>query len=323
MAVKRTRVGKRHRAWVKWLVALGVVAVLGIVFAASVGVGSWLLKKAEQYPAGDAQQEVTVPEDQIVPIKVPLIKAYAYAIGDRYSSYLYSDISHLCAPLRAQDGSLLFASRVCEHAGWDQNGTADLALNVWELHKNGLYLCTYMPISGFAVEDAVLRELVLSYEASLIVEAAESGVDEIFLTGVTPTQTNITEIVQYLRRIKSLSGDCAIGVMITPQVLLAAEHDVYLAAQLMEVCDFLVLDLRGLPLHTSEAGTEAETGANTEAQTDGAQASELTVAYVMEHMRYDLTRYSPRLALGGDQTEALDYIIERDYENWLIMGEEK
>lgn len=325
MAVKRARVGRRHHAWIKWLVALGVVAVLGIVFAASVGVGSWLLKKAEQYPAGDAQPEITVPEEQIIRVNVPSIKAYAYTVGGRYSSYVYSEISHLCAPLRAQDGTLLFDSRVCKHAGWDESGSVDLALNVWELHENGLYLCTYMPVCGFALEDAALRELTLSYEASLIAEAAKSGVDEIFLTGIEPTQANIADIVQYLRRVKGLAGDTAIGVLVTPQVLLAAEHDVYLAVQLMEVCDFLVLDLRGLPLHAPQTETEAETetGTESEVQTGSAQISEMTVAYVMEHMQYELIRYSPRLALSGEQTDALDFIIGKNYQNWLIMGEKE
>lgn len=319
MAVKRARVGRRPRVWIKWLVALGVVAVLGIVFAVSVGVGSWLLKKAEQYPAGDAQPEMTVPEEQIIPVNVPSVRAYAYTVGERYSSYVYSGISHLCAPLRAQDGTLLFDSRVCKHTEWDENGSADLAINVWELHKNGLYLCTYMPVEGFATEDAVLRELTLSYEASLIAEAAESGVDEIFLTGIEPTQANIASVVQYLRRVKGLAGDTAIGVLVSPQVLLAAEHDVYLAAQLMEVCDFLVLDLRGLPLYASGTETEAET----QAQTTGTQTGEVTVAYVMEHMQYELIRYSPRLALSGEQTDALDFIIGKNYQNWLIMGEKE
>ena len=36
-------------------------------------------------------------------------------------------------------------------------------------------------------------------------------------------------------------------------------------------------------------------------------------------MRYELTRYAPRLAFDGEQTDALDYVIEQNYGNWLIM----
>lgn len=325
MAVKRVRMKNKHRAWVKWVVAIGIVAFLGATLAASVGIGNRLLKTAEQYPASVEQESVTVPPEKIIPVRVPAIKAYAYSLGDRYSGYVYADITHLCAPLRDADGALVFSSRVCERAGWEQNGRVDLATNTWELHQSGLYLCAFMPISGFAEEDEAVRELVLSYEASLISEAADNGVDEIFLTGLDPTHANITEVAQYLRRVKSLcSSDCAIGVMITPEVLLAEQYEVYLAAQLMSVCDFLVLDLRGLPLSdapTAQEGeeTEAQSETLTEQESDTGEEQMLSVEYVMQNLQYDLTRYSPRLALSEQQTDALDYIIAKGYGNWVII----
>ena len=103
---------------------------------------------------------------------------------------------------------------------------------------------------------------------------------------------------------KSLAGDCAIGVLIHPEVLLASRYDAYTAAQLLTVCDFLVLDLRGLSMDVTEPASEQQA---------------LTVRYVMENMQYDLTRYSPRIALDGDQTDALDYVIAKGYGNWVIM----
>jgi hypothetical protein len=45
----------------------------------------------------------------------------------------------------------------------------------------------------------------------------------------------------------------------------------------------------------------------------------MTVKYLMEHMQYDLVRYSPRLALGEQQSDALDYIISKGYGNWVIV----
>lgn len=322
MAKRRVRVGKKRIAWVKWGIAMGIVLLLGVVFAASVGVGNWLLRTAEKYPAGESEQTVpNVPEEEILPVSVPRIKAHAYHIGDRYSSYTYAGISHLCAPLRAQDGTLVFESAVCEKAGWETNGSVDLAQNVENLHYNDLYLCAYVSVGGFAEQDAALRELALSYEAALIAEAAAAGVDEIFLCGLAPTQNNISDVTAYLHRVKVLAGDCAIGVLITPDVLLATRYDVYTAAQLLGVCDFLVLDLRGLPL---DAATETESdGESTDEQSTTEQStveqSGLTVRYVMETMQYDLIRYSPRLALDGTQTDALDYVISKGYGNWVVM----
>lgn len=322
MAVRRARVGKKKHAWVKWVVALGVVAFLGLVFAASVGVGSWMREQAEQYSANQEQQSVQVPEQEIFPVSVSPIKASKYRIGGRYNSYLNAGIRHLCAPLRDSEGTLTYASEVCAHAGWDRNGSVNLETNAWELHQNGMYLSTYIEITGFAQENQAVRELMLSYEASLVAEAAASGVDEIFLVGVSPTQASVTEIAQYVRRVKSLAGDCAIGVMITPDVLLAAEYEVYMAAQLLSVCDFLVLDLRNIPLET--AAPDTETQSTSEAQTQPpipgyANQQEMTVKYLMEHMQYDLVRYSPRLALGEQQSDALDYIISKGYGNWVIV----
>lgn len=309
MAVKRARVGKKRHAWVKWVVALCVLVFLGVVFAASVGIGNWMLSRAQQYSADQEQQTVTVPPEQIVPVKVSPITAHAYALGGRYNSYLNAGITQLCAPLRAEDGALLFDSRTCLQAGWEENGDVDLATNAWELHQNGMYLCAYMPITGFAMEDAMLRELTLSYEATLIAEAAESGVDEIILTDLPVSTANIEKIVHYISRIKGLSGNCAIGVMITPEVLQLGRQDVYLAAQLLSVCDFLVLDLRNLPLSGVQTGVEVAPGEN--------QA--MSVSYVLEHMQYDLVRYFPRLALTKEQTDALDYLMTKGYHNWVIV----
>ncbi len=318
MAKRRVLAGKKQNTWVKWAVAAAIVLLLGATFAASLGVGNWLLRTAEQYPATEQESEVTVPEQEILPVTVAPIKAHAYQIGNRYSSYLYAGITQLCAPLCAADGAPAYDSAVCERAGWEECGSVNLSKNVQELHQNGLYVSAYMPIEGFAEPDAALRELALSYEAALIAEAAAAGVDEIFLTGLAPTQANITEILQYLRRVKGLAGDCAIGVLITPEVLLAADYDVYTAAQLLGVCDFLVLDLRGLPLAEIAPDTQPETDTQAGEQESG-QATVLTVSYVLESMQYDLLRYSPRLALDTDQTDALDYVIAKGYANWVIM----
>ncbi|MBO5758106.1 MAG: hypothetical protein J6S28_10445 [Clostridia bacterium] len=305
MAKRRVRIGKKGKAWVKWAVMAGVVLLLGVTFAASVGVGTWLLRTAEKYPAEKEQQTVPeVPKEEIVPITVPRIKAHAYHVGDRYTSYLNAGIAQLCAPLRTADGALVFDSAVCERAGWEPNGSADLAANVENLHHNNLYLTAYLPISGFAEQDAAMQELTLSYEAALIAEAAAAGVDEVFLCGLAPTQANIARVCEYVRRVKVLAGDCAIGVLITPEVLLSARYEAYTAAQLLTVCDYLVLDLRGIPLDAFEPEAEQQT---------------LTVRYIMESMQYDLIRYSPRLALDGTQTDALDYVISKGYQNWVIM----
>lgn len=309
MARRRVRIGKSRGAWVKWAVAIGIVLLLGAVFAASVGVGSWLLRTAEKYPAGDAEQTTPeVPEQEIIPVSVPTVKAHAYKIGNRCSSYTSAGIRHLCAPLRDGEDALAYASAVCDRAGWETDGSVDLAQNVDNLHHNNLYLCAYMPIVGFDEQDKAMRELMLSYEAALITEAAAAGVDEIFLCGLAPTQANITEITAYLRRVKALAGNCAIGVLITPDVLLASRHDAYTAAQLLSVCDFLVLDMRGLPLDVSEPEAEQQS---------------LTVKYIMENMQYDLIRYAPRLALDGTQTDALDFVIAKGYGNWVIMGNDE
>ena len=320
MAKRRVRVGKKRNAWVKWVVVLGIMAVLGVTFAASVGVGTWLLRTAEKYPAGDGEpQAPEVPKEEIVPISVPHIKAHAYKIGDRYSSFTYAGVTQLCAPLRTSDGALAFDSAVCERAGWEQNGRADLAENVTNLHYNDLYLCAYMPITGFGEQEKAMRELVLAYEAALIAEAAEAGVDEIFLCGLSPAQSNIAEIVQYLHRVKALAGDCAIGVLITPEVLLSSRYDAHTAAQLLTACDFLVLDLRTLPLDAADAAeTKTETETETEMEKSPAQQT-LTVKQVMEQMQYELVRYSPRIALDTAQTDALDYVIAKGYGNWVIM----
>ena len=118
------------------------------------------------------------------------------------------------------------------------------------------------------------------------------------------TQANIAEVCAYLRRVKVLAGNCAIGVLIAPEVLLSARYDAYTAAQLLTVCDFLVLDLRGIPLDVADPAAEQQA---------------LTVRYILENMQYDLIRYSPRLALDGAQTDALDYVISKGYQNWVIM----
>lgn len=324
-AKKHARMKKRSRVWVKLGVVLGVLAVLGLVFAASVGIGRLLLRKAEQYPAEGEMEEVTVPRQEIFPVNVPPVKAHAYVLGARYSGFVYSGIMQVCAPLRNADGSLNFESRVCESVGWDQNGQVNLVTNAWELHESDMYLSTYMPVTGFDVEDPVLSELTLSYEASLIAEAAECGVDEVFLTGLAPTQSNVGQIVAYIERVKLLCGDgCAIGVLISPEVFLSAEYDVYLAATLARSCDFLVMDLRGLPLAEPESSEQESADQNVEdpEQTTEQQTRQITVSWVMENMRYELQRYSPRLALTDQQTEALDHITARGYHNWLIMATE-
>ena len=71
MAIKHARIKKKSRVWIRLAVVLGVAAVLGLVFIASVGVGKLLLNAAKQYPAELQQEQVSVPEQEIVPVRVP------------------------------------------------------------------------------------------------------------------------------------------------------------------------------------------------------------------------------------------------------------
>ena len=128
----------------------------------------------------------------------------------------------------------------------------DLFENVEYIHKCGGYAIGTMYINSFAEKENGVEIIKREYEKQLVIEAADSGIDEILILGLDVSRDNISDVLIFLSDIKKESLDTKIGISISYQDLLEDKNGEYLASMLLMVVDFIALDSKSVPCVENE-----------------------------------------------------------------------
>lgn len=285
---RRYRVGVTRRRRTRasqgvWRRVLLIVTAALLTVILALVIGSSLKRRSDDYRAAQAAGEWTAETSAPLPQVTAGALRGSYVRPDGETPQAISGAT--CAVLRLSenpDGRLDYILPETLQTGLEAAPDApSLAAEVSRLHGRGLRVvglfevqCLQEPyLSGAA--QAVLRRGV---EQSLLLSAAEAGVDELLLLGCPQEESAITaRVLPFLQELKGQLAECApataLGVAMPPDAFVRIEGEtapaVYgddpseegipqytgwrVPGQLLSVCDRVVVDLRG----TAADGTDA------------------------------------------------------------------
>lgn len=284
-----------------WLVALAIVAFLLLCFIISVVIGLALGKRADEYKESP-KYDLDVKDYYSGDKRVRAVDAHEYQWGYSPSYYVSNGITDLSVCLRDRDGFITYNSEVeVSFGGESSEGSRSLDETVEYVHSGGGYLCGYIYIRSFEIEDDHLREIYKAYEAALVAEASEGGVDEIMLVGIAPDEENIDETERFVSDMALAAGDKPLGVMLSLEVFAATENDDYRASRIRSVCDFVALDMTDMPENADEDGEEG------------------LLYKTIGEMEYYIKSYSARIVLSAKNSSLYGAAVEYGVKNIQII----
>lgn len=300
---KYTRRKSASARRVRVTVIISVVLAVAVLIGAAIAVGSILKKKL--YNAEQKMHEYIEPKYTLIQntSDTKAVNAYIYTFGKDAMGYAQKGITDLSVCLRYFDGSLAYHSQIAEEIGFDDmDSGVDLKENIDYLHKCGAYVSGEVYLSSFSNENEALTGVYREYEAQLLVEAAQSGIDELLIMGVDISPQNISEVQKLISDVKAKSGNCRIGVTISYADLLEDKNGEYLASKLLLVADFLALDSKSVPCR--------------ENQTIGDTHS---FEFRIDSLHYYMQAYKLRLVFTEDMVELYDIAGEMGINNRQII----
>ena len=293
----------RSRAWV-YIAIVAAFVVLCLMI--SVGVGLLLARQAEKRENAPKYNFDTKPYYSGDKVVKP-VNARLYLFGDYAGMLAEGGITDFSVCLRAPDGSLTYDTAYDVSFGEAvEEGVSELSKYTTYIHENGGRVCAYFYVTSFGVEDESLREIYKAYELALIGEAARNGADEIMLVGLDVTEDNIDEIEKFVSTASYSSEAAVVGVLIPPEVFKLTEEEIYHAARLRSVCDFVALDLRDLPVDADKVAIEGEAS---------------LLDSTLGEMEYYISSYSMRVVFSEKNSSLCDAAVALGVENIQIIGE--
>lgn len=277
---RRYRVGvtRRHHTRASqglWRRVLPILTAALLTVILALVIGNSLLRRSDDYHAAQAAGEWTADTSAPLPQVTAGALRGSYVRPDGETPQTIGGAT--CAVLRLSenpDGRLDYILPEVLQTGLETETNApSLAAEVSRLHSKGLRVvgvfevqCLNEPYLSGAPQ-AVLRRGV---EQSLLLSAAEAGVDELLLLGCPQEESAITaRVLPFLQELKEQLTECApataLGVAMPPEAFVRIEGEtapaVYgedtseegipqytgwrVPGQLLSVCDRLVVDLRG------------------------------------------------------------------------------
>lgn len=290
-------------------VIIAVIAFVLLCVAISVVIGIRLGKRADGVSDGNKPQYDLHYEPYASGEKtVDPVDAYAYAWGANANQYVNRGITDFSVMMKDPDGNLTYASEIGGLKDFcSPDERVDLAEELNYLHQRGGKVRGYFYVKSFDTEDKVLRELYQAYEVAQISEMARAGVDDLMLVGIAVSEENVEEVVHYVSEMALASEKMTLGVLVTPELVEKLEENVYHAARIRSVCDYLALDLRALPEDADEAPEE-----------EGALTP---LAALLRKMEYSIRSCGMRLVLSKENASLYDSVKDLGAESVQIIEE--
>lgn len=234
---------------------------------------------------------------------VPDIQAEPFRLGASVEEL--DDRAHVSVLLNNPQGVLQYDSPVAQYQGMQGNAEIPLLDKMSELSVFASYISGVFYPQAFAQEDSDIRYAVGAEEAVLLREFLRSGGAEVVLLNLPLNGEQLSAVTEYLRTVKAVVGDAAVGVAVPCETVLGTDGGKILET-VLTVCDFCALDASKLSVGDVSGKTEEIRAEML------ADAQKLMVPY-----DYYLRQYDMRLLMRPQQTalqESLDALDIRNYQ---------
>ena len=286
-----------------------VIAFLLLSVIISVAIGISLGRRADA-PDVDKYYELSMPEYDSNGKKVTAVEAYHFPTEASPADYVYQEIYDLSVAVRHQDGSLAYHFDAGEKCPIDEMGERSFKALCSDAKDAGARVCAYFYVTSFEIADRYEREIVKAYEIALIAEMAGSGADDIMLLGLEVSEENISEIERFVYEAANASKGVPVGVAIDRQTVKMTDDEIYLAARVRAVCDYLTLDLTDLTVSDGESAGKDPDGKPLESK----------LSEILGELEYYIKSYSMRIIFSHAEYKIYEPAQALGVENMQIVG---
>ncbi len=299
---RRFRVRKTHRAH-----TLHPLAIVGICLAAAIiltlAAGLLLRRLVDD----DTYARLTEGETEAAPLPTPdnklsrAVNAYPFTLGEDTTAMVAKPAATVL--LNSPDGTLSYTSEVASYLGLTGNEAVSLHTAVADLSTFVPYISGIFYPQAPAEQSPDLQYTKALEEGALLREFLRAGGREIVLCSLSLEPTEAEQTLAYIRAVKSAVGNAPVGVAVSPAT--AANENWELLSALEDVCDFLVLDLRGEEIADDES--------------DENSGISLGVSARLRALDYPITAYSMRPLVDETQARFISTFETTMYPNYQIV----
>lgn len=223
--------------------------VLVVLFVIFIIIGNILFKKADT-PTDDDQNAHTSDTEQKNDTAPYSIQARNIDLTNLSYNSFYSELSHLsnngatAVSIKCSDekGNLLYSSDIAKKFGYQNTSSSLISLRsiVSSANNRNVFTSAYMTITSVAQSDPKSRAVMLAYEAALVCEIIEAGINEVVIRCPDASPDDLSDIINLSSNVKRINKDATVGIEIPSKILnseLSSEHIDKLATSF----DFLAL----------------------------------------------------------------------------------
>lgn len=290
-----------HTAGLHPLATVGICLAVAVVLTVTVGnlLRLWLDDETYQRLT-EGNDAPPVPENA-EKADVPNVNAYPFSLDEEVDRVIGSQA--VSVPLNTHDGKLLYTSNVSAYLGIS-GGSTPLLDKMRELSAFVPYVSGVFYPQAFSQPLDDVFYVAATEESALLREFLHTGGDEILLRGLPLTADSLDRVVDYLTLLGHAMPNEAIGVAVPRSV--AADTDNWeILARLVDVCDFVVLDLTAEEVVDEEPVSPGEPS-----------PAALTLLSDCSHL---ISLYRTRLLVSSAQSALLSTLEVQMYPNYQVL----
>ncbi len=292
------------------LIAFLIIAFILLSVIISVATGISLGRRADGLDVGK-KYELSIPQYDSNGKTVTAVEAYHFPVEARPADYVYQEIYDLSVAVRHKDGSLAYHLEAGEKFPIYEMGERSFKTLCADAEDAGARICAYFYVTSFDISDKHEREIIKAYEIALIAEMAQCGADDIMLLGLDVNEANISEIEKFVSDAAGAAKGVPLGVAIDRETVLKTNDEVYLAARIRAVCDYLALDLTDLKVADGESIGKDPDGDPLESR----------LSLILGELEYFIRSYSMRVVFSQAEYKLYEPALALGVENMQIVGE--
>lgn len=307
------RGGYRRRRW-KNIVIIAISAIV-IAFVLFLVLGNILKDKTElpdddsESPEHSSSHVDELPSSRSinaynVDISGITLTQFSERLSDLSKTYGTTAVS---LNLTDSNGDPLYDSKISKELGYQENdgGLISLSSLVTRAKSRDVYVSAHLTLRAFEEEDAGIRSIRLAYEAALVAEILQTGIDDIVIICPDMYSGYVKELLRFSENIKSMSAETKVGICFTKDFLSERSNTV-LIDDLIKAYDFTAIDL-----------TKTEKGSS--------EADSIDSALSDANVRYYVLRYNTRVLISSFDDEetyngVMKVISDNSINNWQMIS---
>ena len=177
---------------------------------------------------------------------IPNISAVALnGISESGINGLPSGITAVSVELRSGSSAPAYFSEVSGAVTGNFGGSAKLSEIVEKLKARGIYVSGIFNVTFQSKSDEQAAKAVMSYEAALVGEALDCGIDEIVITGLSPDTESAEQASQFFKMIREKYERAVLGAAFSYKLFEKGEAAGFIE-KYAKFASFCGVDTRGL-----------------------------------------------------------------------------